>query len=73
MAFAYDKRLIKRSSGSDGNTERMVVISSNASKMLSSNRLLNETFLEWWSQGKNNIFPFLFKSKVFDFDPGMRR
>jgi hypothetical protein len=68
MAFAYDKRLIKRSSGSNGNTERMVVISSNASKILSSNRLLNETFLEWWSQGKNNISPFLFKSKVFDFD-----
>ena len=73
VAFAYDKRLIKRSSGREGNTERIEVISSNASKMLSSDRVLNETFLEWWAQGKNGIAPFLFRSKVFDFDPGMRR
>ncbi len=73
MAFAYDKRLIKRSSAREGNAERIEVISSNVSKILSSNRVLNETFLEWWAQGKNGIAPFLFKSKVFDFDPGMRR
>ncbi len=73
IAFAYDKRLIKRSNSSEGNTERMEIISSNVSKILSSNKLLNETFLEWWSQGKNSISPFLFKSKVFDFDKGIRR
>jgi hypothetical protein len=73
MAFAYDKRLIKRSSGREGNTERIEVISSNASKMLSSDRVLNGTFLEWWAQGKNDIAPFLFRSKVFDFDLGVRR
>ncbi len=73
MAFAYDKRLVKRSSGREGNTERIEVISSNVSKILSSNRVLNETFLEWWAQGKNSRSPFLFKSKVFDFDPGIRR
>lgn len=73
IAFAYDKRLIKRSSGREGNTERIEVVSSNVSKILSSNRVLNETFLEWWTEGKNSISPFLFKSKVFDFDPGIRR
>jgi hypothetical protein len=73
IAFAYDKRLIKRSSNSEGNTERMEIISSNLSKILSSDKLLVETFLEWWSQGKNSVSPFLFKSKVFDFDQGIRR
>ncbi|MER5174710.1 MAG: hypothetical protein ABJB76_09235, partial [Candidatus Nitrosocosmicus sp.] len=73
MAFAYDKRLIKRSNAREGNAERIEVISSNVSKILSSNGVLNETFLEWWAQGKNGVAPFLFKSKVFDFDPGMRR
>ncbi len=73
VAFAYDKRLIKRSNSSEGNTERMEIISSNVSKILSSDKLLVETFLEWWSQGKNSISPFLFKSKVFDFDQGIRR
>ncbi len=72
-AFASDKKLVKRSSGTEGGTERIEVISSNASKILSSNKVLNETFLEWWAQGKNNIAPFLFKSKIFDFDPGIRR
>ncbi|HEY4549226.1 MAG TPA: hypothetical protein VIG98_02990 [Bacillus sp. (in: firmicutes)] len=72
MSFAYDKRLIKRSSGREGNTDRIEVIPSNVSKILSSNRVLNETFLEWWVQGKSGITPFLFKSKIFDFDPGMR-
>src|SRR6476469_8284319 len=73
MAFAYDKRLIKKSSDREGNTDRIEVIPYNVSKILSSNRVLNETFLEWWAQGKGSIMPFLFKSKIFDIDPGMRR
>ena len=71
-AFAYDKKLIKKSI-TEKNTERIEVIPYNVSKILSCNRLLNETFLQWWTQGKNSGAPFLFKSKIFKFDPGMRR
>ncbi len=71
-AFAYDKKLIKKTI-TEKNTERVEVIPHNASKIMSSDRLLNETFLQWWAQGKNNATPFLFKSKIFEFDPGMRR
>lgn len=71
-AFAYDKKLIKKTI-TEKNTERVEVIPHNVSKLMSSDRLLNETFLQWWAQGKNNAAPFLFKSKIFEFDPGMRR
>jgi hypothetical protein len=71
-AFMYDTRLIKKTI-TEKNTERIEVIPNNATKILSSNELLNETFLQWWAQGKNNAAPFLFKSKIFEFDPGMRR
>ncbi|CAN5605705.1 hypothetical protein BH23THE1_BH23THE1_26310 [soil metagenome] len=71
-AFAYDKKLIKKTI-TEKNTERVEVIPHNVSKIMSSDRLLNETFLQWWAQGKNNAVPFLFKSKIFEFDSGMRR
>lgn len=71
-AFAYDKKLIKKTI-TEKNTERVEVIPHNVSKIMSSDRLLNDTFLQWWTQGKNNTAPFLFKSKIFEFDPGMRR
>ncbi len=71
-AFAYDKKLIKKTI-TEKNTERVEVIPHNVSKLMSSDRSLNETFLQWWAQGKNNAAPFLFKSKIFEFNPGMRR
>ncbi len=72
IVFAYDKKLIKKTI-TEKNTERVEVIPHNVNKIMSSDRLLNETFLQWWAQGKNNAAPFLFKSKIFEFDPGMRR
>jgi hypothetical protein len=71
-AFAYDKKLIKKTI-TEKNTERVEVIPQNVSKIMSNIRLLNEAFLQWWAQGKNNAAPFLFKSKIFEFNPGMRR
>ena len=71
-AFAYDKKIVKKTI-TEKNTERVEVIPHNVSKLMSSDRLLNETFLQWWAQGKNNAAPFLFKSKIFEFDPGIRR
>jgi hypothetical protein len=71
-AFAYDKKLIKKTI-TEKNTERVEVIPHNVSKIMSSDQLVNDTFLQWWVQGKNKTAPFLFKSKLFEFDPGMRR
>ncbi|MDN5867575.1 MAG: helicase-associated domain-containing protein [Candidatus Nitrosocosmicus sp.] len=71
-AFAYDKKLIKKTI-TEKNTERVEIIPQNVSKIMSNARLLNEAFLQWWAQGKNNAAPFLFKSKMFEFDPGIKR
>ena len=29
--------------------------------------------LEWWANGKNTNYPFLFKSKIYEFDTKMPR
>lgn len=71
-AFAYDKKLIKKTI-TEKNTERVEVIPQNVSKIMSNAQILNEAFLQWWAQGKNNTSPFLFKSKIFEFDPGIKR
>jgi hypothetical protein len=73
MAFVYDKRLVRRSIRREGEAERLEVISSRASEMLSSSKVLNEAFLEWWANGKNTNYPFLFKSKIYEFDTKMPR
>ena len=73
MAFLYDKRLVRRSIRREGEAERLEVISSRASEMLSSSKVLNEAFLEWWANGKNTNYPFLFKSKIYEFDTNMPR
>ena len=71
-AFAYDKKLIKKTI-TEKNTERVEIIPQNVSKIMSNAQILNEAFLQWWAQGKNNASPFLFKSKIFEFDPGVKR
>lgn len=73
MAFVYDKRLVRRSIRREGEAERLEVMSSRASEMLSSSKVLNEAFLEWWANGKNTNYPFLFKSKIYEFDTKMPR
>jgi hypothetical protein len=71
MGFIYDKRLVKRSIRREGEAERLEVVSSKASEMLSSSKMLNDAFLDWWASGKNSNCHFLFKSKIFEFDSKM--
>lgn len=75
MKFMYYKGLIRRAIRREGEAERLIVVSSKASQILSSNKALNEAFLDWWASGKsgssNNNSYFLFKSKIFEFDTKM--
>jgi Helicase conserved C-terminal domain len=66
--FIYDKNLVRRSIRRAGEAERLEVVSSKASEMLTSGKILNEAFLNWWTNGKNSNCQFLFKSKIFEFD-----
>jgi hypothetical protein len=70
MGFMYDKKLVRRSIRRAGEAERLEVISSKASEILSSSKVLNEAFLDWWANKKNSC-QFLFKSKIFEFDSKM--
>jgi Helicase conserved C-terminal domain len=69
--FIYDKKLVRRSVARAGEAERLEVVSSKASEILSSSKILNEAFLDWWANEKNSNCQFLFKSKIFEFDSKM--
>jgi hypothetical protein len=69
--FIYDKKLVRRAVGRAGEAERLEVVSSKASEILSSSKILNEAFLDWWANEKNSNGQFLFKSKIFEFDSKM--
>lgn len=66
MSFSYSQKIIKK--GERG----LEVLPSNAEKLLSSRKRLNETFLRWWASKEDNKTSII-KSKIYQFEAKIPR
>lgn len=66
MSFSYSQKIIKK--GQRG----LEVLPSNAEKLLSSRKQLNETFLRWWASKEGNKTSII-KSKIYQFEAKIPR